>query len=80
MRSTVVAKLSLQMLAAPQDGGARAVNPGSLCPPQSPPSCEGDLCFGSAGCVSLCAEVGSENYSRDCERMLISLTLIMRLL
>ena len=29
MRSTVVAKLSLQMSAAPQDGGARAVNPGS---------------------------------------------------
>lgn len=38
MRSTVVAKLSLQMLAAPQDGGARAVNPGSPSYPlQSPP-------------------------------------------
>ena len=29
MRSTVVTKLSLQMLAVPQDGGACAVNPGS---------------------------------------------------
>ena len=54
MRSTVVTKLSLQMLAALQDGGACAVNPGSptICylSPKSP-FCKGDLCFGSAKMV-----------------------------
>ena len=83
MRSTVVTKLSLQMLAAPQDGGACAVNPYVTYPP-NPFSVKG-ICVSDVQkyvqlSLNLSANVSGGNYSHILDRMSISLTLIICLL